>query len=115
VGEIAVIALLAVGVVLQLASVVGIVVAPTVYDRLHFTGPASIFTPLALAVAVALDYGPFSQAGLKSALTAVLVIGFGPALVHATARAARIRERGGLEYSRAEHIAPAEDGAGGAA
>ena len=26
-----------------------------VYDRLHFTGPASIFTPLAFAVAVVID------------------------------------------------------------
>jgi multicomponent Na+:H+ antiporter subunit G len=92
--EIAVAALLGIGVLLQLASVVGILAARDVYDRLHFTGPASIFTPLLLAIAVALDYGPFSQAGLKSALTAVLVIVFGPALVHATARAAHIRQHG---------------------
>ena len=54
-------------------------------------------SPLALAMAVVIHYGPFSQAGIKSAIVAVLIITLGPALVHATARAALIRERGRLE------------------
>jgi multisubunit Na+/H+ antiporter MnhG subunit len=95
--EIVVAVLLAFGVVMELTSVVGILVGSTVYARLHFTGPASTFTPLALAIAVAIHYGPFSQAGVKSAIVGVLIITLGPALVHATARAALIRERGRLE------------------
>jgi multisubunit Na+/H+ antiporter MnhG subunit len=92
--EILVAGLLALGVAMQLTSVLGILVGSTVYARLHFTGPASTFTPLSLAVAVLIHYGPFTQAGVKSVIVAGLVILLGPALVHATARAARIRQRG---------------------
>jgi multisubunit Na+/H+ antiporter MnhG subunit len=95
--DILVATLLAFGVAMELTSVVGILVGSTVYARLHFTGPASTFTPLALAVAVTIHYGPFSQGGVKSSIVAVLIITLGPALVHATARAARVRERGKLE------------------
>ena len=96
-AEIVVAALLAFGVVMELTSVLGVLLGSTVYARLHFTGPASTFTPLALAMAVVIHYGPFSQAGIKSAIVAVLIITLGPVLVHATARAALIRERGRLE------------------
>lgn len=95
--DVIVIALLAFGVGMELTSVIGILVGADTYARLHFTGPASTFTPLALAVAVAIHYGAFSQAGIKAAITAGLIILLGPALVHATARSARIRQRGQLE------------------
>jgi multicomponent Na+:H+ antiporter subunit G len=96
VGEGIVWALLAVGVAAPLLGVLGVLVAADVYARLHFIGPGSIFGPLALAIAVVIDEGPFSQAGLKSILVAVLVLGLSPVLVHATARAAYVRERGSL-------------------
>lgn len=89
-------ALLAVGVVAQLAGVVGVIVAADVYDRLHFTGPAAILGPFCFALAVVIDEGPLSQAGIKSLLVAVLLLGLSPVLVHATARAAYVRERGRL-------------------
>jgi monovalent cation/proton antiporter MnhG/PhaG subunit len=95
-------ALLTVGVLAALAGVVGVLVAGNVYDRLHFIGPAGIFGPFCLAVAVVVDEGPFSQAGLKSMLVAVLLLGLSPVLIHATARAAYVRERGGLELPRPE-------------
>jgi monovalent cation/proton antiporter MnhG/PhaG subunit len=95
-GDVVVAVLLAIGVAAQLTGVVGVVVARNVYDRLHFTGPASIFGPLALAAAIVLDEGPISQAGLKSLLVALLVLGLNPILVHASARAAFVRERGRL-------------------
>jgi len=95
--DILVISLLAFGVAMELTSVLGILVGADIYARLHFTGPASTFTPLALAVAVAIQYWVFSQAGVKAAITAVLIILLGPALVHATARAARVRQKGELE------------------
>ncbi|HEY6775972.1 MAG TPA: monovalent cation/H(+) antiporter subunit G [Thermoleophilaceae bacterium] len=89
-------ALLAVGVVAQLAGVVGVIVAADVYDRLHFTGPAAILGPFCFALAVVIDEGPLSQAGIKSLLVAVLLLGLSPVLGHATARAAYVRERGRL-------------------
>ena len=94
--------LLTVGVLVALAGVVGVLVAGNVYDRLHFIGPAGIFGPVCLALAVVLDEGPFSQAGLKSILVALLLLALSPVLIHATARAAYVRERGGLELPREE-------------
>jgi monovalent cation/proton antiporter MnhG/PhaG subunit len=95
-GEAVVWALLAVGVVAQLLAVLGLLVAAGVYDRLHYIGPGSIIGPVALAFAIILDEGPFSQAGLKSALVAILLLALSPVLVHATARAAYVREHGSL-------------------
>jgi multicomponent Na+:H+ antiporter subunit G len=94
--DVAVWALLVVGVAFQLIAVVGVLVAADVYDRLHFIGPGSILGPSALALAIVLEEGPFSQAGLKSILVALLLLGLSPVLVHATARAAYVRERGSL-------------------
>jgi multisubunit Na+/H+ antiporter MnhG subunit len=54
-GDLAVACLLVLGVAAALTGVVGVLVARNVYDRLHFTGPASIFGSLALAGAVVLD------------------------------------------------------------
>jgi monovalent cation/proton antiporter MnhG/PhaG subunit len=96
VSDVIVWALLVVGVAAQLAAVVGILVATDVYDRLHFTGPAAIFGPACFALAVVIDEGPLSQAGLKSILVALFLLGSSPVLVHATARAAYVRERGKL-------------------
>jgi multicomponent Na+:H+ antiporter subunit G len=89
-------ALLCVGVAAQLSGVLGVLVAKSVFDRLHLTGPASIFGPFCLALAVVIDEGPLSQAGLKSILVALLLLTLSPVLVHATARAAYVRERGSL-------------------
>ncbi|HEX5617377.1 MAG TPA: monovalent cation/H(+) antiporter subunit G [Solirubrobacteraceae bacterium] len=94
--------LLTVGVLTALAGVLGVVVAANVYDRLHFIAPAGIFGPVCLALAVVIDEGPLSQAGLKSMLVALLLLGLSPVLIHATARAAYVRERGGLELPREE-------------
>jgi multicomponent Na+:H+ antiporter subunit G len=88
--------LLSIGVLSLLTGVLGVLVATDVYDRLHFIGPGSLFAPPAFALAVVLDEGPLSQAGLKSMLTALLLVGLGPVLVHATARAAYVREKGRL-------------------
>ena len=95
-------ALLTIGVLAALAGVVGVLAGANVYDRLHFIGPAGIFGPFCVAMAVVLDEGPFSQAGLKSILVALLLLGLSPVLIHATARAAYVRELGGLELPREE-------------
>lgn len=96
-AELVVWTLLALGVGAQLAAVAGVLAASDVWDRLHFTGLASIFGPAALALAIVLDEGPLTQAGLKAILVAMLILALDPILVHATARAALVRERGALE------------------
>jgi monovalent cation/proton antiporter MnhG/PhaG subunit len=90
--------LLAVGVAAPLLGVVGVLVAADVFSRLHYIGPAGIFGPSALALAVVIDEGPLSQAGLKSILVALLLLALSPVLIHATARAAYVRERGSLAF-----------------
>jgi multisubunit Na+/H+ antiporter MnhG subunit len=117
--EVAAICLLGFGVAMELTSVIGILVGGDVWARLHFTGPASTFTPLALAAVVVIDFGPLSQAGIKAVITAALIILLGPSLVHATARSARIRERGSLGLGTERRHPPSggrrdgEPGAGG--
>ena len=88
-------ALVSIAVLMQLASVLGLLLASDVFDRLHFTGPASTVAPACVALAIVIDEGPVSQAGLKSMLTALLILFLNGILVHATARAIRIRARGG--------------------
>ncbi len=87
-------ALVGAAVMLQVASILGLLLARDVFDRLHFTGPASSVAPACVALAVVIDEGPFSQAGLKSVLTALLLVLLNGILVHATARALRVRARG---------------------
>lgn len=85
--------LLAVGVAIELLSCLGLVLMSNVFDRLHYVGPASTLGPIAIAVAVLLEEGG-STAGLKAILIAVVLVGAGPVVTHATARAARVRRFG---------------------
>lgn len=89
--EVAVWPLLAIGVVAQLIAVLGVLIAADVFDRLHFTGPASIFGPFCLALAIVIDEGPLSQAGLKSMLVALLLLALSPVLARHRARGVRAR------------------------
>jgi multicomponent Na+:H+ antiporter subunit G len=93
--------LVALGVGSVLLSCLGILVASNPYDRLHFTAPASTLGPVLLAAAVLVEE-PLSSAGIKAVLVAVLIVGTTPVLTHATARAARIRERGDFEVTPEE-------------
>jgi multicomponent Na+:H+ antiporter subunit G len=86
--------LVVLGTAVQVLSVLGLLLARNPYDRLHFTGPASTIAPVAFALAVIVDEGPVSQAGVKSVLIALTLVVLNGVLVHATARAARIREHG---------------------
>jgi len=88
--------LLAVGVAIELACCVGVLVMEDAYDKLHYLGPAAIVGPLFIAVAVVVreSLGP---AGIKSLLTAALLAVASPVLSHATARALYIRRRDHVE------------------
>jgi multisubunit Na+/H+ antiporter MnhG subunit len=93
VGDVAVAVLLALGVGSALMSALGLVASRDPYDQLHFTGPATVVAPVALAAAVLVEE-PLSSAGIKAVLVAVIMLATGPILIQATARAARVRERG---------------------
>ena len=81
-------ALLAAGVAAQVLCVAGLVVARTVFDRLHYVAASSAVGPFCILAALLVREG-FSSEGLE-ALAAVLVLFLAnPLLVHATARAAR--------------------------
>jgi monovalent cation/proton antiporter MnhG/PhaG subunit len=93
VTEVVVGVLLGVGVGSALLSALGLLATRDAYDQLHFTGPATVIAPVAVAAAVLVEE-PLSSAGIKSVLIALIMLGTGPVLIHATARAARIRDRG---------------------
>jgi multisubunit Na+/H+ antiporter MnhG subunit len=84
--------LLVTGCALQVLAVVGLVGMRSAYDRLHYVGLAG-FGALLVGVAI-LVRESFSLIGDKALLTGVLVVLFGPVLVHTTARSLRIREHG---------------------
>ena len=96
VASIAVAVLLAVGVAIVLGCCVGVLVMEDAYGKLHYLGPAAIVAPLVIASAVVVRES-FSQAGIKSLLTAGLLIIASPVLSHATARALYIRQRDHIE------------------
>jgi multicomponent Na+:H+ antiporter subunit G len=91
--ELAVLALLALGVGVTLLSCLGVLVMRDAYDRLHYTAPAGVLAPLAIAAAVVLEER-LSAAGIKAVLVALVLVATNPVLGHATARAARIRQFG---------------------
>lgn len=91
--EVAIWGLLGLGVGLELICCVGVVAMRDAYDRLHFTGPASTLGPLAIAAAIVVEESLW-PAGAKALLVALVLAVTNPLLVHATARAGRVRELG---------------------
>jgi len=87
--------LLGIGVLATVITSVGILAGRTVFDRLHYLGPAASVGTVCIAAAVAVQEG-FSQAGIKAIAIAVVIVFMNPVLTHATARAARVRRFGEL-------------------
>jgi monovalent cation/proton antiporter MnhG/PhaG subunit len=90
---IAAIALLVLGVGIELACCVGVLVMRGVYDKLHYTAPASTLGAFAIAGAVLLRES-IVQYGLKTILITLALLITNPVLTHAIARASRIRRFG---------------------
>jgi multicomponent Na+:H+ antiporter subunit G len=80
------------GVALEVLAVLGVTTMRDVFDRLHYVGLAG-FGALLVGISILIEQG-FSLIGDKALATGVLLITFGPVLVHATARSFRTRERG---------------------
>ena len=88
------------GVVCQLVCCLGVLVMPNVFDRLHYMGAGSTLGPLLVGAAV-LVRQTTSAAGITTMLVMALLVLPAPALLIATARAARRVEFGRVE-ARAE-------------
>ena len=86
--------LVALAVLVAVMSCIGVFLAGDAYNGLHFTAPASVVSPVLLAIAVVIEEGISSQAGIKSIIVALLLAVLNTVLVHATARAGRIRKKG---------------------
>ncbi len=91
--EIASMVLLAIGVALELLACLGVLVMDNVYDRLHYSGLASLLGPIFIAAAVLLVEA-VSMAGIQMILIAATLVVSGPILTHALARTARVRQHG---------------------
>jgi monovalent cation/proton antiporter MnhG/PhaG subunit len=91
--EVLVDTLLALTVLFQLVSAVGLLAMPHLFDRLHFLAPASTVAPILLAGAV-VTVESLDHRGILAVLIAVFFLAFQPVITHAMARAARIREYG---------------------
>jgi monovalent cation/proton antiporter MnhG/PhaG subunit len=79
---------LVLGVACQFVCCLGVVVMRNVFDRLHFAGAGTTLGPLLIGAAV-LVRQTTSAAGITTILIMAAVLVLGPALVIATARAAR--------------------------
>jgi monovalent cation/proton antiporter MnhG/PhaG subunit len=90
---VAAVVLLVLGVGIELACCVGVLVMRGVYDKLHYTAPATTLGAFAIAGAVLLRE-PVVQFGIKAVLVTLVLLITNPVLTHATARAARIRRFG---------------------
>jgi multicomponent Na+:H+ antiporter subunit G len=85
--------LLALGGGIQVLSAIGVLAMRNAYERLHYVASAGVGATL-VCVAVTVRES-FSLIGNKALLLAVFFLVTGPVLVHATARAVRVREQGG--------------------
>ena len=92
---------LVLGVACQFVCCLGLVVFGNVFDRLHFSGAATVVPPLLIGAAV-LVRQTTSAAGITTMIIMVLVPGLGPGLLIATARAARRLEHGSIAATSEE-------------
>ncbi len=87
--------LLALGVTAEVLCVLGFVVMRTVYDRLHYVGASTAVGPFFILAALLVREG-FSSEGIEAAAAVAILFLLNPMLVHATARAARRVQLGGV-------------------
>ena len=76
----------------ELLCCAGLVVMRNVYDRLHYAMAAATVPPFLVAAAVIVEEA-WTQPGINALVAAVALFVGGPAVAHATARAARTRRK----------------------
>ena len=84
---------LVLGVTCQFICCLGVLVMPTVFDRLHYVGAGATLGPLLIGAAV-LVRQTTSGAGIETLVTMALLVLLSPVLLLATVRAARRFEVG---------------------
>jgi monovalent cation/proton antiporter MnhG/PhaG subunit len=87
--------LLAFGVAAQLTCAIGVAVGRTVFDRLHYAAAGSTVGAFLILSALLIRVG-FTSQGLEAIAAVLLLFLANPALVNATARAARRMDYGGV-------------------
>lgn len=85
--------MLGLAVLVAVGSVVGLIAARDDLDRLHFLAPASVVSPVLVALAVVVREALDGRA-IKALLVAAFFVVLNPILSQATARAQRVREHG---------------------
>jgi len=93
--------LLAFAVLSFIAMAIALLAVKDFYQRLHFLTPASTWGVLMIAAAVFIAES-VSQTGIKAVLVGVILAATAPIISHATARAARIRQKGHWQPSPEE-------------
>jgi multisubunit Na+/H+ antiporter MnhG subunit len=78
---------------LEAGSVLGLLLMPHLFDRLHFLGPTTTVASVLLAAAV-ITRETLDHQGVLALLIAAFLVTFQGVVSHATARAARTREHG---------------------
>jgi monovalent cation/proton antiporter MnhG/PhaG subunit len=87
---------LVLGVACQFVCCLGVAAFRNVFDRIHFMSAGTSLGPLLIGAAV-LVRQTTSAAGISTMMIMGLVVVLGPALVIATARAARLNEYGHVD------------------
>ncbi|MBO0806738.1 MAG: monovalent cation/H(+) antiporter subunit G [Actinobacteria bacterium] len=85
--------LLGLAAAIVIISSAGLLVMRDAYQKLHFTGPPALVSPVLVTLAVWLHVGNTATT-LEAMLALLLVVIAAPFLSHATIRAARIRDTG---------------------
>jgi multisubunit Na+/H+ antiporter MnhG subunit len=89
--DLAIDALLWLGVATAVLSCLGVLVMRTPLQRLHYLGPLAMVAPMLIGVAVALGRNTYAGAGYKSVFIALLIAAFAPVLSHQLGRMASAR------------------------
>ena len=102
--NIAVDALLAFAVFVELLCCAGVLLMRTAFDRVHYLGPAVLFGPLCFAIATMIAGGALSQQGIKTLIVFIVLLVTGPIQSYVTARLIRYRLAGDLALRRSDRI-----------
>lgn len=101
--DIAVAVLLAMTVLSTMISCWSLVLFKDVFQRMHYLSVVTTVSTLSLLIAVVIKEG-WGQATIKTIFTFVVLLLINAVVTHATARAARVRERGQWTPTTDEHI-----------
>lgn len=95
--------LLALGVLVTLLSVLGMLRMRDPFQRMHYISPPASLVPILITIAVFLQDG-MKPESFKAAIATVVLIGMNTAVTHAAARAFRIADTKDWKPERGEEV-----------